>query len=140
MQRLPDQLALDAAQLYPEIRGAALAALAGDERAESVLFDLIEEVYVNPFEVGKSYLICTVTLYYIGRVVESNLGWLKLEEASWVHWTGRLSVLLGEKTFKTQKFRDRKPRTEFCGEVIVPCSSIVSAYPWDSKLPGESVE
>lgn len=140
---LPDQWMIDIAERYPDvISGVALAALGGDEFSEEVLCDFIEEegIMVNPFEVGKSYLICTVTLYYVGRVTESSLGWIKLDDASWVHWTGRLSVLLSDQLFKNSRFGTRKPRTEYCGEVLIPTTSIVSVYPWNAKLPGESVE
>lgn len=120
----------------------ALNALAGDASAEYVLLDWMEEndMLVNPFEVGKSYLICTVTLYYVGEVIESGFGWVKLQKASWVHWTGRLSVLLAGKKFKNAKFSGRTPRAEYCGEVGISTSSITSYYPWNGELPEGNVE
>lgn len=93
-----------------------------------------------PFEEGKSYLICSVTLYYCGRVKARGPGWLLLEQASWVHWTGRLSVLLKSKKFSSGH-SGRKPRVEPCGEVILGTAAIVSAYPWgDGELPTSPVE
>ncbi len=91
-----------------------------------------------PFEIGKSYLICEVTLYYIGRVTDKGMGWLLLEQASWVHWTGRLSTL-----FKNQKFiqqGNRKSRVEPCGVVGLSTGAIVSWYPWSGELPTEPIE
>lgn len=124
------------------VSALALSALDGDAQAEYLLLDWLEDsdMLVNPFEVGKSYLICTVTLYYIGEVTESGFGWIKLRNASWVHWTGRLSVLLSGKKFKNAKFGGRTPRTEFCGEVVVSTSSIISGYPWNADLPEGNVE
>jgi hypothetical protein len=123
--------------------GAACAVLAGDSEAAYLLQDLVEEegLLMNPFVEGKAYLICTVTLYYVGRVKQVGLGWLVLEKASWIHWTGRLSVLLAEHDFKSSRLSTRKPRVEYCGEVILSTSAIVSSYPWPVEgLPTGSIE
>ncbi len=92
-----------------------------------------------PLDVGKSYFFCTVTLYYCGRVVERGMGWVKLQDASWVHWTGRLSVLLNRQSFTHRDLSARKPRVEPCGEVVLSTSSLVSYYPWTGKLPDEAI-
>lgn len=92
-----------------------------------------------PFEVGKSYLFCQVTLYYVGRVVEMGLGWVKLQDASWVHWTGRLSTLLKVQSFTNAQMKSRTPRVEPCGEVVLATSALVSAYPWRGELPKEPI-
>lgn len=92
-----------------------------------------------PFQVGESYLICTATLYYVGRVVEVGFGWIRLADASWVHWTGRLSVLLKQHSF-TKGHGSRRPRVEPCGEVVVWVASLVAHYPWPGNLPAEAVE
>jgi hypothetical protein len=42
-----------------------------------------------PFEIGKSYLIRTVTLYYTGRVKTITGKFIQLEEAAWIPDTGR---------------------------------------------------
>lgn len=91
-----------------------------------------------PFECGKSYLFCTITLYYIGRVTEMGLGWVRLEDASWVHWTGRLSVLMKRQSF-THADLARRPRVEPCGQVVLATSALVSAYPWKGELPKEAL-
>ena len=111
-----------------------------DDFTEYALADVSEEkgYTMSPFKTGKSYLICTVTLYYVGEVEDSLLGFVILKDASWVHWTGRLSTLLKNKSFTGQT--TRKPRTEYCGEVILSIGSIVSAYPWNAHLPKESIQ
>ncbi len=93
-----------------------------------------------PFENGSSYLLCTMTLYYVGRVAARGVGWVRLEQASWIHWTGRLSTLLKRQSFTHKDLAQRRPRVEPCGEVIVNTASIVSAYPWSGPLPTEPIE
>ena len=90
-----------------------------------------------PGDVGERFLICTVTLYYVGEIVEKGLGYVSLKNSSWVHWTGRLSDLCRLKDFS--KVRGRTPRTEFCGSVILATQSIVSWYPGDWLLPTEAM-
>lgn len=131
------------AQSTLSIAGVVRAALSGDAMGLVLIRDFLEESGMDiqqPFEVGKEYLICTVTLYYVGRVKAAGFGWLVLEDASWVHWTGRLSVLLRCRKFVGTEFTSRRPRTEFCGEVVLSTSAVVSAYgpPW--TLPKEPVE
>jgi hypothetical protein len=89
-----------------------------------------EEQMLNPpFEVGTSYLICTATLYYVGRVIEKGVGWIRLDNASWVHWTGRLSTLLSNCTFTSAEFRERRPRVEPSKCVVgIGTQTIVSWY------------
>lgn len=126
----------------PAIGPAAIAAASGDHLAALAVADWLEEEGQHvkcPFKVGKSYLICTVTLYYVGRVVEADLGWVRLEEASWVHWTGRLSTLLSRQSFTHRDLAGRKPRVEPCGEAIVALGAVVSAYPWSGPLPSEAI-
>ncbi len=120
--------------------GLAAASLEGDTDAQVILYDLLEEegALKSPFVVGQSYLINLVTLYYVGRVTEIGFGYLVLENASWVHWTGRLSELLKKQDFR--KVTSRKPRTEYCGQVIIMTNSGVSAYPWRGPLPEGCVE
>ncbi len=139
----PDTLLLELLDRYPPARPihyTAAAALAGDTIAEHTLRDLLEEegLMDSPFKVGESYLICTVTLYYVGMVTEAGFGWLKLAEASWVHWTGRLSELLRRQDFRKVS-SNRKPRVEPCGDLILSTSAIVSAYPWNGPLPKEPI-
>jgi hypothetical protein len=136
---------------HPEIGNTALEALHGDTLAILAFRDWLEEqgeTVEIPFKVGKSYLVCTVTLYYVGRVESVDLAWMILRDASWVHWTGRLSVLLARQSFTHKDLSSRKPRVEPCGrdkddqkqEAIISMGSIVSAYPWSGELPKEPVQ
>jgi hypothetical protein len=138
---LPDAYCRSLAS-HPEIGRPALSALAGDVLGRLAAADWLEEncPVKIPFEVGKSYLICTVTLYYVGRVVEADLGWVTLADASWVHWTGRLSTLLARQSFTHRDLSSRKPRVEPCGEVILSLGGVIAAYPWTGGLPKEPVQ
>lgn len=93
-----------------------------------------------PFEIGQEWLIKTVTLYYVGRIKARGLGWVLLEHASWVHWTGRVSVLAKHRKFTGSHFGSRKPRTEYIGDELIATESIVSATPGPWELPKESVQ
>lgn len=53
----------------------------------------------SPFEVGKAYLIRTVTLYYTGRVVNIVGKFVQLEEAAWIADTGRWAEASAEGDF-----------------------------------------
>ncbi len=127
----------------PAVAGAAIAALAhGDDVARMAVADYAAEHWGSemlPFVVGEEVLVCTQTLYYVGRVAEVRGGCVKLEQASWVHWTGRLGTLL-----KTRKFtgfpRDQQsPRTEHVGEVWFSMAGYVSHYPGPWTLPEKSL-
>ncbi len=126
------------------LAGVAQAALEGDVDAEEALTDLMEEedMLRTPFEVGKQYLIQTVTLYYVGRVVEVGFGWIRLERASWIHWTGRLSTLVARKNFSPKGWPagQQTPRTEYVGEVVLwPGNHAVASIPWTGELPESSI-
>lgn len=140
MLLIPDSWAYEAAGRWPSVRGLAEAALEGDDVAERGLIDFLQEedVCVNPFKVGKKYLVCTVTMYYVGRVKAVGFGTVDLEEASWVHWTGRLSELC--KTLDFRKLKSRKPRTEYIGDWSLLLSSIVGYKEGDWALPLESIQ
>ena len=56
-----------------------IAALDGDYTAGCGVHDYIEEnaLALFPFENGQSYLICTATLYYLGRVEDAGFGFVR---------------------------------------------------------------
>lgn len=112
-----------------DIGGLGNAALLFDVNAMYALADELESrgLLMQPFEVGKTYMVMTVTLYWIGRVKAINGPFVHFEEASWVHWTGRLAELCEKMEFTSQ--RERPPRTEFVDEVIVNMGHIAAAIP-----------
>lgn len=53
----------------------------------------------TPFEIGKAYLIRTVTLYYTGRVVAITGKFIQLEEAAWIADAGRWAQASADGSF-----------------------------------------
>jgi hypothetical protein len=125
------------------MQGVCDAAALGDPVALSAVCDHLAELSgddrMHPFEVGEKYLICEVTMYHVGEIAEIGMGWIRLKNASWVHWTGRLTVLVG-KGFGGFKNESRKPRSEYVGEVVVWMHAACHAYPFKYDLPKEPVE
>lgn len=80
-----------------------------------------------PVEVGKNYLIRTVTFIQVGRVVSVTGKWVVLEDAAWIADTGRFNNCLTEHTFsEVEPFPD---------PVIVSTGSIVEITRWNGELP-----
>lgn len=74
----------------------------------------------HPYNVGKPYLIRTVTMIDIGRIVAVTEHEIVLEEAAWVADTGRFADALKSCTFKeVEPFPD--------GRVIINRGSVVDA-------------
>lgn len=90
-------------------------------RADSVQVRTIKPVLegeFQPFEIGAVYLIRTVTMIQVGRVVAASKQWVMLEDAAWVADTGRFADALKKWTFnEVEPFPD--------GLVGVSCGSIV---------------
>ena len=90
-------------------------------RADSVGMETIKPVYegeFQPFEIGAVYLIRTVTMIEVGRVVAASKQWVILEDAAWVADTGRFADAL-----KKWQFNEVEPFPD--GLVGVSCGSIV---------------
>ena len=86
----------------------------------------------NPFEVGKSYLIRTVTMTQVGRVAKlfGSTG-IWLERSSWVADTGRFYDAL-----KTGTLAEIEPFPAGCGVML---GAIVDWAEWPHPLPEEQV-
>lgn len=126
-----------------EALGVGVAALLGGDAARCAAVDYFEEhgeAWMNPFQVGETYLIQTVTLYYVGRVRRNVGAFVELEDASWVHWTGRLSRLVEFGRFDHAGWPDgeARPRTEYVGVVGVNLAAIVAYLPGDFALTRNS--
>lgn len=79
------------------------------------------------FEIGKAYLIRTVTHYYTGRLVKITAQELVLEDAAWIADTGRFNECL-----KTGQLMEVEP---FEDSVIVSRGAVVDATAWKHALP-----
>jgi hypothetical protein len=79
------------------------------------------------WEIGKNYVIRTVTMIQVGKLLEVGDKELVLEDAAWVADTGRWKNFLHEgKTSEVEPFPD--------GTVIVGRGSIIDATIWKHEL------
>ena len=81
-----------------------------------------------PFEVGKSYLIRTITMVDVGRVTKICGKFIVMENASWIADTGRFFECLR----KTDVFVEVEP---FAHPIFVNSDAIVDATLWPYDLP-----
>lgn len=81
----------------------------------------------HSFELGKSYLIRGVTMYYTGCLVKVTETDLVLEDAAWIADTGRFADAL-----KSAELNEVEP---YENPVIVSRGSIVDATIWNHPLP-----
>lgn len=88
---------------------------------------LVQPGLTHSFELGKAYLIRTVTMYYTGRISAITDTDLVLTTASWIADTGRFSNAL-----ETGELSEVEP---FIDEVIISRSAIIDATQWRHDLP-----
>lgn len=122
--------------------GTGLCALDDDVPARMLLADHLSEfgeAVMETFQPGEKVLIKTVTLYFVGEVVKEDGFLVVLKDASWVHWTGQLSVLLRQKRFTGFENQESRARTEFVGDVKVSKAAMVAVYSEDWELPMQSL-
>lgn len=81
------------------------------------------------FNPGDKLFIRTVTFHHVGEVVESDDGFLKLKDASWVADSGRFSGAIETGSLS---------EVEYVGEVAVNVATIVDVFPWSHDLPTET--
>lgn len=74
----------------------------------------------HPYEIGKTYLIRTVSMIDTGRVVEVTDREIVLEDAAWIADTGRFADAL-----KTASFNEVEPFPD--GRVIIGRASVIDA-------------
>ena len=83
----------------------------------------------HSLQVGKSYLIRTVTMHYTGRLVSVTDTDIVLEEAAWIADTGRYSEAL-----QSGSLSEVEP---YPNRVVVSRAVIVDAAEWVHALPRE---
>ena len=82
----------------------------------------------SAWEIGKAYLIRTVTMIDTGRLIAVTPHELVLTDAAWVADSGRFADAL-----KTGKLNEVEPFPE--GKVIIGRGSVVDAAEWLHPLP-----
>lgn len=83
----------------------------------------------GPFEIGKAYLIRTVTYHQVGILKDIQGDFLIFKDASWVADSGRFSECLSKGTFS---------EVEYAGPMFINKTAIVDAFPWENKVPKET--
>ena len=86
----------------------------------------------HPFQIGQTYYIRTVTMYYVGRLKAIYPNFLVLEQASWVADSGRFNEFITKGAVS-----DSCEVEPFYNDAIISCSSLVDATIWENKLPTE---
>ncbi len=95
------------------------------------LFALFSEKPVDPhpYQVGKNYIIRTVTMITIGRLVAVHAQEIVLTEASWIPETGRYQQCIA-----SGAINECEPYPETT-QVIVGRGAIVDGCEWTNPLP-----
>lgn len=83
----------------------------------------------GPFEIGKAYLIRTVTYHQVGILKDIQDDFLIFKDASWVADSGRFSDCLTKGSFN---------EVEYVGPMLINKTAIVDAFPWENKVPKET--
>lgn len=112
------------------LSGLLLSYRRGASGAAEALHDYCEEEGIVMLEVGKCYLIRTLTMYYTGRVIESSPLLTVLEEAAWIPDTGRYGECLAK-----GKPAEVEP---YPGKVTINTQHITDAAEWHHRLPREA--
>jgi hypothetical protein len=81
----------------------------------------------HSFEIGKAYLIRTVTMHYTGRVVDVTDSDVVLEDAAWIADTGRFANSLVDGTLSEVE--------PYPGQVAVCRGAMVDFCEWKHGLP-----
>lgn len=97
----------------------------GEVKTICNLFSHKTENVTEPWEIGKIYLIRTVTMIDTGRLVAVTSQELVLEDAAWISDTGRFSDSLKEAVKGNDKFSEVEPFPD--GKVIIGRSAIIDA-------------
>jgi hypothetical protein len=80
------------------------------------------------FEIGKSYLVRTVTFTYTGKLINQDKKFLVFRSAAWIPDTGRLHDTLKDGS----NIDEVEP---YVNDLIVSKGAIVDATIWQHDLP-----
>lgn len=81
----------------------------------------------NPFVVNKKYMVFTITMIYIGKVIEKTPYFVKLDTAAWIPNLGKVSESV--KSIKSLKSAER-----FIKPVWLNVASIITFTEYDQDL------
>lgn len=87
----------------------------------------VQEGIIGVWQIGKSYLVRTVTYHILGKLVHVSDHELVFTRASWLASSGRFNEAL-----RTGKVNEVEP---FVNDVIVGRGALIDATIWDNALP-----
>ena len=88
----------------------------------------VKEKDGNPYVIGKTYVIRTVTMIDVGTVVRVTSQEIILKDAAWIADTGRFSEAISKAEFsEVEPFPD--------GEIIVGRNAVIDACQINKKAP-----
>ncbi len=113
----------------PELAGLAGAIQEGDDALRPILHDKLEDhnLMNTMVEVGKVYLIETVTFYWMGRVVKADFVCLTMENVWAVYETGDWTAADKNKKFQTQEKAIGKTRA-IPLQVVTGCTQLADSW------------
>jgi hypothetical protein len=83
---------------------------------------------LHPFQIGKSYIVRTVSFANVGKLKDIKGNWLIMSAASWIADTGSWADCLQ----KANSFKQVEP---FKDDVYINIDAIIDATPFNHKLP-----
>lgn len=109
----------------------------GDKVTESVEKFVHEQLRAAfmppvPFIIGKKYIIRTITMINVGRLVSIVGNFLILDDASWIADAGKWGECLTKPEGIRVSEKYRKP-------VYISIDAIVDATEWELELPTKSI-
>jgi len=87
-----------------------------------------ENTSLLPFQIGKIYIIRTVSFANVGKLKDIVGNWLVMSAATWIADTGSWSECL----HNANSFKKTEP---FEDDVYINIDAIVDATPYNQKLP-----
>lgn len=89
----------------------------------------VEKEY--PFKIGDKVFLRTVTLYYLGRIIDIKSGFVVLKDSCWVQDTGsRLADFLKDGVVDSSEI-------EPIGKTQVNLANVIDCIEWKHDLPRE---
>lgn len=88
---------------------------------------ILSSVKPCPFKVGQAYLIRTVTMTWLGRVVDIVGDFLVLDSAAWIADTGRFHLASTPGALEEVEPAPGQP-------VFVCLEAVVDACPWNAPM------
>jgi hypothetical protein len=85
----------------------------------------------HPYTIGQNLLIRTVTMYFVGKLVEVYDTELVLDNTSWVADTGRFSECLEKGTFSEVEYIGKR--------TIVGRGAIIDVNIFNNELPKKTI-